>query len=262
MNARARPRLAFIDLHRDWRSRRQFTLLQLAPSGWTAQDDEQLPTAGALIDAYLAPLARMPALAPHIHLQARVTAISRSGHDKVKTAGRDASAFILRVETPNGTHEGPARAVVDASGTWAQPNPLGIHGLPALGELENRDHIVYGMPDILGADRARYAGRKVLVVGAGHSASGNLLTLATLAADVTDTHIAWAVRGTELRRLFGWWRERRPACTRRVGSRSAQSGRDRSAGGARRLRHPRHRAHAAGPARRGRRRGACRDRGH
>lgn len=175
----------------------------LDEAGWVAPDDEQLPTAGELIDAYLAPLARTPALAPHVRLKARVTAISRSGHDKVKTAGRDTSSFILRVETPDGTHEQRARAVIDASGTWAQPNPLGIHGLPALGEAENRDRIVYGMPDILGADRARHAGRKVLVVGAGHSAAGNLLALATLAAEVPDTRIAWVVRGTDLRRLFG-----------------------------------------------------------
>ncbi|MBN9206193.1 FAD-dependent oxidoreductase [Methylibium petroleiphilum] len=175
----------------------------LEPTGWQAPDDEALPTAGELVDHYLAPLARTAALAPHIRLRARVTAISRSGHDKVRTAGRDSSAFILRVETPDGTHEQRARAVIDASGTWSQPNPLGIHGLPALGEVENRDHIVYGMPDILGGERARYAGRTVLVVGAGHSAAGNLLALATLAADVPDTRIAWVVRGADLRRLFG-----------------------------------------------------------
>ena len=33
------------------------------------------------------------------------------------------------------------------------------------------DRIVYGMPDVLGADRARYAGRRGLIVGSGHSAS-------------------------------------------------------------------------------------------
>jgi thioredoxin reductase len=96
-----------------------------------------------------------------------------------------------------------ARAVIDASGTWSQPNPLGIHGLPAKGEVQAREHIVHGMPDILGQDRDRYTGRKVLVVGAGHSAAGNLLALATLAEQVPGTRLAWAVRGTDLRRLFG-----------------------------------------------------------
>lgn len=79
---------------------------------------------------------------------------------------------MLRVESPDGISEVRASAVIDASGTWSQPNPLGGNGIAALGERENAARIAYGMPDILGADRTRYAGRKVLVVGAGHSAVG------------------------------------------------------------------------------------------
>ena len=41
-----------------------------------------------------------------------------------------------------------------------------------------REHIAYGMPDILGKDRARYAGKTVAVLGAGHSAIGTLTELA------------------------------------------------------------------------------------
>lgn len=175
----------------------------LEREGWQAPADDELPTAGAMLDDYLAPLARSAALEPHIRYGARVVAIARAGHDKVRTAGREASEFVVRVETAAGIEEQRARAVLDASGTWSQPNPIGIHGLPALGEVENRAHIAYGMPDILGAERTRYAGRKVLVIGAGHSAAGNLLSLATLAQQQPGTRLAWAVRGTDLRRLFG-----------------------------------------------------------
>lgn len=175
----------------------------LAATGWQAPDEERLPTAGELVDAYLAPLARTPALAPHVRYGARVLAVSRVGFDKARTAGRDRADFLLQVQTVDGLHEQRARAVIDASGTWSQPNPLGIHGLPASGEIEAGAHIVHGMPDVLGTDRARYAGRKVLVVGAGHSAAGSLLALATLAEQVPGTQLAWAVRGTDLRRLFG-----------------------------------------------------------
>lgn len=175
----------------------------LAASGWQAPADEQLPTAGELIDSYLAPLARTPALASHIHFGARVLAISRDGFDKVKTAGRERADFVLKVQTGEGVNEVRARAVIDATGTWSQPNPLGVHGLPAAGEAEAGEHIVHGMPDILGAERSRYVGRKVLVVGAGHSAAGNLLALATLAGQAPGTRLAWAVRGKDLRRLFG-----------------------------------------------------------
>ena len=46
------------------------------------------------------------------------------------------------------------RAIIDASGTWQNPNPLGASGLQAIGEAEAADFIAYGIPDVLGADRA------------------------------------------------------------------------------------------------------------
>jgi hypothetical protein len=121
----------------------------------------------------------------------------------VKTVGREDAPFLLQVEEGGRIAEYSARAVLDAAGTWNQPNPIGSHGLPALGERENADRIAYGMPDLLGALRGRYAGRKVLVVGAGHSAAGNLLSLVSLATRAPGTRIAWAVRGNDLHRLFG-----------------------------------------------------------
>lgn len=175
----------------------------LAAAGWQAPDEDHLPSAGELVDHYLEPLARTRELAPHIHYGVRVIAISRAGFDKAKTAGREHADFVLQLQTREGLREQRARAVIDASGTWSQPNPIGIHGLPAIGEAEARERMAYGMPDILGADRARYAGRKVLVIGAGHSAVGNLLALATLAQQAPGTRLAWAVRGKDLRRLFG-----------------------------------------------------------
>jgi len=175
----------------------------LAEAGHAVPDDDRLPTAGEIVDDYLRPLARLPKIGPYLHFGSRVVAVSRAGFDKAKTAGREASAFLLQVQTVDGVQEHPARAVIDASGTWAHPNPLGLHGLHAAGEPEARDHIVHGMPDVLGRDRARYAGRKVLVVGSGHSAAGNLLALTALADEVPGTRVVWAVRGTDLRRLFG-----------------------------------------------------------
>jgi hypothetical protein len=96
-----------------------------------------------------------------------------------------------------------AWAVLDASGTWGTPNPLGANGLPAIGELEAGGRIFYGMPDILGRLRARYAGKRVLVAGGGHSAAGALLALATLAEQERSTRIAWTIRGNDFARIFG-----------------------------------------------------------
>lgn len=195
---------AHVRLFSPWRYNMDRAALDmLAKSGWSAPDADALPTAGELLAQYLEPLSRSAQFAGRIQLRARVSAVSRAGHDKVKTAGRERAPFVLRVEADGEVEEHLASAVIDSSGTWSQPNPLGAHGLAALGERENAGRIAYGMPDVLGAARARYAGRKVLVVGAGHSAAGSLIALAALAGEEPQTRIAWAVRGRDLRRLFG-----------------------------------------------------------
>ncbi len=85
---------------------------------------------------------------------------------------------VARSDGPASTYE--ARAVIDASGTFFAPNPAGAGGLPAIGEAETKARLFYGMPDVLGVDRPRYAGRRVLVVGSGHSAMNALLELGVL----------------------------------------------------------------------------------
>jgi hypothetical protein len=93
--------------------------------------------------------------------------------------------------------------MIDASGTWTQPNPLGGTGLPALGEPDAASRIAYGLPDVLGRDRDRYAGRRTVVVGAGHSAATSLLALAELQRQAPRTEVVWAVRSATPRPLVG-----------------------------------------------------------
>lgn len=175
----------------------------LEASGWAAPDPERYPTGAELIRDYLAPLAALPDIAACLRLNTRVTAITRAGHDKLRTAGRDQAPFDLRLSSPDGESRLLARAVIDASGTWAQPAPAGADGLPAIGEAANAAHIRYGMPDILGADRPRYAGRRTLVVGSGASAAGSLIALATLARETGGPAPVWAVRSATLTRALG-----------------------------------------------------------
>lgn len=175
----------------------------LEDAGWTMPAPDALPSAGELLDGYLAPLAALPGIAQSLRLQHRVTAITRSATDKVKTRGRSEAPFLVRTETPDGPRDFLARAVIDATGTWSQPNPLGASGIPALGEAALAARIAYGMPDVLGSRRARYAGKRVLVVGAGHSAAGTLLALAQLATEQAGTQLVWATRGSNLARVFG-----------------------------------------------------------
>ena len=85
-------------------------------------------------------------------------------------ANRADSPFVLRWRDRDGEeHETQARAVVDATGAWTQPNPIGVNGLPVLGEAAAREFIDYGIPNVR-AERERFAGKRILVVGGGHSA--------------------------------------------------------------------------------------------
>jgi thioredoxin reductase len=175
----------------------------LRAQGWTAPPASDYPTGGDLVRDYVAPLAAHPAIAPHVRYATRVAGVSRLGLDRTKTAGREQAPFVVRVAGADGEEEFLARAVIDASGTWRAPNPLGTHGYPARGEATLGDALAYGMPDVLGRERARYAGRRVLVVGSGHSAMNVLLDLAELAHDAPATQITWAVRRPDIAGIFG-----------------------------------------------------------
>jgi len=172
--------------------------------GWQAPPDDVLPTGGDLVAAYLAPLAQTPELRGVIETGARVRHVSRHGIDKVVTRGRGRYPFALTIEGARGAARiDLARAVIDASGTWQNPSPLGAAGTPAIGEAAARHRIVYGIPDVLRAERAAYAGKRVLVIGGGHSAANALLDLARLAESDSSMHLTWAVRNATLARVFG-----------------------------------------------------------
>jgi hypothetical protein len=176
----------------------------LDQAGWSGPDPNALPTGGDLLEHYLEPLADLPALASRIHLNTTVVAVARQNLDKVRSPGRDQLPFQVRVRDDHRRlRDFQARAVIDASGTWTQPNPLGASGLPALGEAEASAGIAYGLPDVLGRDRGRYAGRRTVVVGAGHSAATSLLALAELQRQAPGTEVVWAVRSATPRPLVG-----------------------------------------------------------
>ncbi|MFZ5782096.1 MAG: NAD(P)-binding domain-containing protein [Pseudomonadota bacterium] len=175
----------------------------LARAGWNRPQPDHHPTGGELLEQYLEPLATRTPLKEHIRTGSLVTAVARKGFDKVKSNGREAAPFEIRYQNGKGPESLTADAVIDATGTWFSPNPAGAGGLQAIGEREAQDRIAYGMPDVLGRDRARYAGRCVAVLGSGHSAIGTLIDLARLKEDVPGTDIVWLLRGDHPEKSFG-----------------------------------------------------------
>lgn len=194
-----------VRLFSPWRYNVDKAAVQLLEGvGWTAPPADDLPTGNDLYRSYLRPLAALAAIRDRLHLDRRVVAITRRGVDKVRTSRREDAPFVVRAASATGaTEEFLARAVIDATGTWWSPNPLGAAGIPATGEAMFKDRIHYGIPDVLDRDRSRYAAKTTLVVGAGHSAANSILGLAQLARTSANTSIIWATRSDNLTRVFG-----------------------------------------------------------
>ena len=194
---------AHVKLFTPWRSLIDETARELLDrQGWSDPQAESLPSGAEFLERYLEPLAAVPEMAASLRLGLEVTGISRDKTDKLKSAQRQERLFKLHLRDRRGVESIlAADAVIDASGTWATPNPIGADGLPALGERAYRDRIWYGIPDPLGRQRDRYAGKRCLIVGSGYSAANVVLDLVALKKEVPSTTIVWAIRGDSLAQL-------------------------------------------------------------
>lgn len=158
----------------------------LEATGWTMPTPGRAPTGDELVDEYLNPLAGLPEIAARIRYGTRVSAVSREGMDRTRSAGRDTTPFLVRAAD----EEFLARAVLDASGTYDSPNSLLSTGLPTIHDAR----ISHALPDVLGRERERFAGKHTVVVGAGHSAANTVIALVRLQRDAPGTRITWLIR--------------------------------------------------------------------
>ena len=171
----------------------------LEPTGW-ARPAKGYPTGNQWISSYLAPLAA--ALGDRVRFDTRVTGVGRKGRDRLVDAGRGEQPFTIHVTDANGVESRiDARAVIDASGTWSQPNPAGADGLPALGERAASDRVSYRIPDF--AHPEPFAGKHTVVVGNGHSAATAINELTRIAKRHADTRITWVLRRGTVGNTFG-----------------------------------------------------------
>lgn len=175
----------------------------LETTEWVSPDPEILPSGQELIDNYLIPLEQ--ALGSSLKAQHTVLAVTRFQMDKTKTTGRESAPFVVRVKDQDGqVFDVLAQNVIDASGTWRTPNPLGSGGIPAVGEEMARryGHITSPLPNV-NANKEQFAGKRVLVVGGGHSAANTILELAELKLHESDTQVEWLSRSKDLSRVYG-----------------------------------------------------------
>lgn len=171
----------------------------LEESGWKAPVMTHLPMGLDIVEEYLTPLANLATIKPFIHLNAKVVAISKKGLDKMKTSIRNNQSFVVYLEKEGHTERLEARAIIDATGTWGQPNPVNADNIWTKEEKELNQHITYNIPDINGKDRSKFANKHVAVVGGGHSAINTILELATL----ENVEISWILRKNRVEEAYG-----------------------------------------------------------
>ncbi|HXL15350.1 MAG TPA: flavoprotein, partial [Methylomirabilota bacterium] len=167
---------------------------RLRAAGVRLPGDEETLTAAELRERYLLPLSRLPELKGAIRENARIGAIAREGLPKGQSRAREGRPFLLRIE---GARMERADVVIDASGVYATPNATGPGGLLALGEESLGDRLERHLPDVLGQARARYAGKRILLVGDGRSAAtviADLDQLVRKGRDAAATRVEWVHR--------------------------------------------------------------------
>lgn len=173
----------------------------LADTGWTSPNPKRYPTGAAWVADYLQPLG--DALGDSVRYGTTVTAVTKESRDRLASSGREEAPFTIHATTSTGPVHIRARAVIDASGTWSGPNPLGGDGVAAIGEVDAAERINYRIPDLREESvRARYAGKHVVVAGTGASAKGALIGLTALANDEPDTRVTWLVRRATVGEAF------------------------------------------------------------
>mmetsp|Transcript_156936 Transcript_156936/g.481382 ORF Transcript_156936/g.481382 Transcript_156936/m.481382 type:complete len:428 (-) Transcript_156936:61-1344(-) len=181
-------------------------------------DEEGFPTGQEFLEEYLQPLAK--ALEQHpkcrgVHFGTEILSVGRGALLKGESIGGGSTCMPAhvplcrsqRAQTPfrllarDGAGERFVDGfdfVVDCGGSYRGDfaNWAGMGGMPAPGErpLRAEGRIWSTIPDVLGADRARFAGRTSIVVGSGMSAATVLRNLAELSSQAAGTKVLWATR--------------------------------------------------------------------
>ncbi len=165
--------------------------------GRSIKDLDRCPTGAEMVTEYLLPLSHSPLLKGRLRLGHKVVAVGRHGllkGDLVDRPERAAHHFRLLLEDSSGEQLESADVVLDCTGTYLCPNSIGDGGIPAPGERWLTARLIRHVPDVLGRDRRRFAGRRTLLVGGGLSAATAATELERLCSEEKGTQVIWAMR--------------------------------------------------------------------
>lgn len=194
---------------RTWGSTRFFSPLHMNVSarmrellGDAMPDPEALLTGAEYVDRVLLPLANCELLRGRVHTGQTVVAIGRRGLTRTDYAGHPLRAerpFRILCADPQGTETTfEADVVLDASGGLVLPRPMGVGGLPPYGESRLTRRPIRTLGELT-SRKEELRGKRVLVLGDGHSAANAIGFLAALAEEEPSTRIVWATRAANRR---------------------------------------------------------------
>lgn len=178
-----------------------------SPLGWNSTllgrktiasdiDESAILTGREFREQYLLPLAESPLVKPCLQTQTAVLTVGRVGWRKTDPEKKALPPFRLLVRNQqNQERFETADVILDCTGTYSRPNWAGDGGIPAAGEITARPHIMYWNDDILGAKKAHYAGKSIILIGDGLSAATTITSLATLAEEHQSTWVFWLSHG-------------------------------------------------------------------
>ena len=172
----------------------------LENAGWKMPNKNDIPTGKALREDYLLPLSEL--FKEQLRMYEEVIAITKLDTDKMKSTNRVNKPFLLFTKNGQATKTYKASAIIDATGTWGNPNPAVSHGVWLPNEQAAAQKINYQIPNV-SANSSRYANKRIAVVGGGHSAINTLLQLVELKEVYPQTEITWILRKKRVEDALG-----------------------------------------------------------
>ncbi|MFB1099630.1 NAD(P)-binding domain-containing protein [Terribacillus sp. JSM ZJ617] len=172
----------------------------LSETEWQHPDKDKLPTGQELVNDYLKPLSQLQVMQEKIRFNSKVVALTKDGADKLKSDNRNERAFVVHYKNGSKLEKVRASAIIDASGTWQNPNPPYADGVWLDSSI--RDSVHTNIPAVKQQPEV-FKDKHAVVIGSGHSALNTLLNLAELKADFPSTKISWILRRESPVSAFG-----------------------------------------------------------
>ncbi|PAE07104.1 flavoprotein [Terribacillus saccharophilus] len=172
----------------------------LSKTEWQHPDKDKLPTGQELVKEYLKPLSQLQVMQENIRFNSEVVAVTKDGADKLKSDNRNERAFVVHYKKESKSEKIRASAIIDASGTWQNPNPPYADGVWL--DASNKDSVHTNIPAVQQQQEV-FKDKHTVVIGSGHSALNTLLSLAELKENHPTTKISWILRRESPVSAFG-----------------------------------------------------------